>query len=340
MSLTKFRQDFREALLSFIWRQWAQAGVSGHAAKKDSWTIDPEALLLLSAEVGRYEARMFDEVLDWLLTNARRISLQRLKNLLKSDPEYPTGLLASIGDCIQAYDPAVRWTFASDRDGTQKKEPLFMLQDGKPLLVSGEPDPHFARHGYLRTSYKPSNKSMLPVLSKPFNIAFRLRQFFGVNSRAEVVRVLMLHRGGELKIATIADAAGFAKRNVNEALTGLAEAGVIQVRCRGKENLYAMHPAHWLELLELREKDLPEWLDWPKLFRTFSLIHRWQDNVTRRELSLYMQSSEARQLMRRLAPDLSGALPGLRLTDDRLYQGEDYLRVFVNDTERILRRLA
>jgi hypothetical protein len=47
------------------------------------WSQDIEALLLLTFEVARADPRLFDEVLDWLVTNEHLISVRRLRTLAK-----------------------------------------------------------------------------------------------------------------------------------------------------------------------------------------------------------------------------------------------------------------
>ena len=57
-SLKTFREEFLNLLLNFLWRQWSSLGVAGQAGGDDAWTIDPEALLLFTFEVGRSEPRI------------------------------------------------------------------------------------------------------------------------------------------------------------------------------------------------------------------------------------------------------------------------------------------
>lgn len=81
MPISALRETVRRELVGFAWDQWAQLGVFGHTERRDRATADPEALLLFTLEVGRDDPRLFDEVLDWLLTNQGLISVQRLRNL-------------------------------------------------------------------------------------------------------------------------------------------------------------------------------------------------------------------------------------------------------------------
>ena len=71
--LTDIRQEFLDRLLDTIWRQWTTAGISGHGTPWTGSVIDPKALLLFSCTIGRYDARLFDAVQEWLRTNGRFI---------------------------------------------------------------------------------------------------------------------------------------------------------------------------------------------------------------------------------------------------------------------------
>ena len=65
MSQTSFREFYLNELLTFLWKQWSVLGVAGGTrAEKMDWIIDPEALLVFSLEISRYEPRLFDEILN------------------------------------------------------------------------------------------------------------------------------------------------------------------------------------------------------------------------------------------------------------------------------------
>ena len=69
ISLTEFKATVLNGLLEFLWRQWSSLGVAGQDVPEERRVIDPEPLLLLSLTVCRYDARLFDEILDWLTVN-------------------------------------------------------------------------------------------------------------------------------------------------------------------------------------------------------------------------------------------------------------------------------
>ena len=80
-SLKEFKNSYIELLLTFLWRQWSALGVAGYADTQDRWSIDLEALLIFTCSIGRYDPRLFDEVLDWIDKNGDLINVQRLKKI-------------------------------------------------------------------------------------------------------------------------------------------------------------------------------------------------------------------------------------------------------------------
>jgi hypothetical protein len=73
--LKKFRADLSKVVLDAIWTAWSQVGVMGHDKGGAARIVDPEPLLLLTWECARQDARVFDEVLDWLVRNGRWVNV-------------------------------------------------------------------------------------------------------------------------------------------------------------------------------------------------------------------------------------------------------------------------
>ncbi len=95
-SPTDFKTEARAATLDLLWRQWT-LGVSGHLGPASGdFLLDPEALLLASTTLARFDARLFDEVLDWLQDQADWINLQRLARLQKDHALGYVTVLAAI----------------------------------------------------------------------------------------------------------------------------------------------------------------------------------------------------------------------------------------------------
>ena len=68
----------RESLLRLLWQQWSALGVAGQVSPNTRSIVDPEALLLVSTVFARHDARLFDEIFDWLLRNGEWVNALRL----------------------------------------------------------------------------------------------------------------------------------------------------------------------------------------------------------------------------------------------------------------------
>lgn len=337
MSLSKSRDEVRTGLVEFAWSQWAQLGLSAHTTRSDRWAMDPEALVLFTAGVAHRDPRLFDELLDWLSLNGRLLSLQRLRNLV---PRFPID--RRLADALVAWvaeaAPALRWpTPKSPPAVAAEGEALF-----SPEVVSfvGERDPVFARYGYARPLAARSGKSVEPDLRLPINLALRLRLLFGAGTRSEVLRVLLTHADGSLDAARIAEEAGFAKRNVNEALTALAASGAAKARWARNGRLFLVHRDKWANVLEIGPSAsyLPTFVSWVHLLPSLVEVLVWLEGAADSADSDYMPSTRARDLVDRITPDLEAL--GLEAPHHSAHQGAAFLTAFENLSASLLSMIA
>lgn len=300
MSATR---DVRAELLEFAWDQWAQMGLLAEPRHSVRWVMDPEALVVLTFDVARADPRLFDEVLDWLWINGRLISVQRLRNLSRVDPLLERIISAALA-WVSTTGGAIKLPAGARTPRPTDDEPLFVV-DGHPLRVAS-PDPSFAQFGLVRSVVKRGARSRRPDLSTPINLAFRLRLLFGVGSRAESVRCLLTDPRPELSVADVAEIAGYAKRNVADALAALTSAGVVAERTHRNGLMYRLQHDRWSEFLDLDTDALQPSPNWPALLRALLGIESWIA-ATSVDLSDQMRASRARDLIDLIGPDLSAA---------------------------------
>lgn len=318
MSVAETRKELASRLAGFLWSQWAQMGILAPAERDDRWAADPEALLLLSFEVGREEPRLFDEVLDWLVRNERLVSVQRLRNLARHEAD--RALVEAV----------VGWL------GQRRRRPRLEARQGRPdaptdpqpfFRVSGlpvaDPDPAFLAQGFLKPRSEPSGKSLAPDVRLPINFAFRLRLLLGIGARAEAIRVLLTTEAPRVNAQVIAVSTAYTKRNAQEAVTSLGAAGALDIFEVGNEQQLSAPRDRWAQFLEL--DDLPLHEDWPQLFAAYRKILRWLADPAHGELSDYMLASEARTLAEEVRPDLQFA--GIAI-DTGPYDDSPYLEHF------------
>jgi hypothetical protein len=329
MLLTSLASEYREEVLSFVWRQWAQLGLNAPTTQHDRWCQDPEALLVFSLEVARQEPRMFDEILDWLAQNEAEIMMHRLKTLLALDAEIPSAIINAAFECTTAKKVDSPLTLA------HPPEPLFPMFDD----VSGWPaetDPVFRAHGYLRPPFSRSKKSRPIRRAYPAAFAFKLRAAFGASTRSEALRYLLLRREHKFGTTEIAEAALLSRFGVQQALEGLAEAGLIHKGAKGKKDLiWWLEDPSQMRWLYSSDGNLPEWVGWPSVYRGLALLWRWLLAPERGQESPYILASGAKGAMRQATPLL--VHQGLRWHPRDLHdsQGTAYLETFAHDIQAL-----
>ncbi len=319
MQISSLRRELQDRLLDFVWSQWGQMGLLAPTSREDRWAADPEALLLLTFEVGREEPRLFDEALDWLLVNERLVSLQRLRNL--AEDEADRRLAAAAIDWLRQRRRKPPPSLTPEAEYPGEVVPLF-LDAGIPVE---RPDPAYLEHGFLKSWIEPARRSQHPDLSAPVNFALRMRSLLGVGARAEVARVLLTVEAQGMSLQAIAATSGFAKRNLQEAASSLRAADVAFSWTLGNEQRFDLPRERWLSLLGLDHP--PVHKDWPQLFRAFRVLLRWLRDPANEELSDYMRASEARALLEAVSGDLRFAGVPVDLHGP---SGEEYWPHFVS----------
>ena len=147
MQISELRERLQGRLASFCWDEWAQLGVQAPVAREDHWAADPEALILLTLEVGREEPRLMDELLDWLAVNERLISVQRLRNL--STGEEDEALIeATIGWLAGRRRRARLTPKAASAEAPLRNEPFYR----RLASIMVEPRPSLSRPGIPETA--------------------------------------------------------------------------------------------------------------------------------------------------------------------------------------------
>ncbi|MBI4023993.1 MAG: hypothetical protein HY360_03375 [Verrucomicrobia bacterium] len=333
-SLKEFRENYRELLLNFVWRQWSALGVAGHAEGGDPWIIDPEAMLLFTCTIGRHDARVFDETLDWLQKNGRFLNILRLKRILRTEKLDGGRVLAAVAGLLRKGADALKWKQLAESSAPQSPpETLFFLDDGRPLPVIGNPEPHFDAYGFQRGPLRLRGYSQKFRPTEPTNLTLQLRALLGINLRCEIVLYLLTHEAAHP--SQIARESYGDMRAIQNTLVDMSQSGIVQLRTFGREKHYWLKQDHWATLLN-RPESFPKWITWPPLFSALEQIWLKLNDPRLEALDLLLQSSELRKLMVEVRPAFERSRFDKTLSDDREYLGEKYLPVFLSDVIKLL----
>lgn len=292
-----FRKEVTGALTEFAWRQWSQMGLLGYSTGNESRAADPEALLLLSFDLGRYEPRLIDEVGGWLTTNQNVVSVQRLRNLCHDDEDR------------RLVEAVLRWAsgYGFRKAGVNRDRSEYLTPEGyfrETVVPVTEPDPAFLASGFVKPPMSPTGKSVTPDLTRPINIAFRLRKMLGVGVRSEVIRVLWGQAERSMTVRELSEATGYSKRNIQETIHDLADASAIRQDRVAGQIRNSLPVEQWGPLVSPGNGIRAEFENWPKYLHAFRQLQRWLWNVSSMDLSGYALASSASQAYEKLKPDL------------------------------------
>lgn len=305
MLQANFKNLFLENILDFIWRQWSNLGIAGGAQSKECQIIDPEALLIFSLQMGRYEPRIFDEILGWLAVNGRSIDIQRLRGILKGQDEDTRRLVSAVAAFLSSQGPKPnqrKWKALGLLNRTDKNTPpgpLFKKKDGKPYLIIKSESAIFREYGFTREDFKLRRIAKPASVSVSSNIRFLLRALFGLGSRSECILYLLTHKAGHP--SQVAEAIGISVKGTQDALVELAESGLVLTRIKGKRKIeYWLSSKKWWEFLgnaPPSEIKLPAWVNWIAIFKALSGIWKVLEEIDTGDMSDYMKSSKLHEAM-------------------------------------------
>lgn len=338
MSSRNFKEFFLENILDFLWRQWSALGVAGGARTEDIWVIDPEALLIFSLEMTRYEPRLFDEILDWLLVNGKWIDIQRLRGITKTKDEKSQRLTSTVA-CFLSYEANTyqrKWRALGSLNrahSSTQGEILFKTKEGKPYPRPTKGSTIFYDYGFLRENLVLRKMSQPVPIVASTNIRFLLRALFGIGSRSECILYLLTHEAG--RPAEVANAIGISARGTQDALIELAESGLVLTRIKGKRKIeYWLSQKRWWQFLagaSFEELKMPVWLDWISLYSALMNVWNVLNEIEKTE-SDYMRSSKLRAAMEIIGIEFSKSeldLPTIPGKDVRPQRYEEEFQNFV-----------
>ena len=337
MSLKEFNSNLRKRLLLFLWRQWTLLGLASSSVESgDGWIIDPEALLLLSATVARWDPRLFDEVMDWMNVNANFINLPRLKSLLRRFEFSSERSISAMASIVCRHNKRLNWRISSF-DSNDTQEPLFHRGTGALPTGYGKEDQAFQEYGYIRgrVELRGMSSRFNPVL--PESALLRLRALVGITARAEIIAYLCTHESAHPR--HIAIETGYSQKNVQDTLVDMAASNVVQVgRMQGRKKNYFILSRDKQTLLHDPQHP-PRWITWPPLLRALEIMWLNLQELETSRFSPLMLSSKVRELKRLLQPlaEKGGSLDAF--SNETAFPGESYTPVFFQDADRWLARV-
>ncbi len=337
ISLTEFKRSVQVRLLDLLWSQWIALGIPGSGDREMDKIIDPEALLLLTLTVARFDPRLFDLVLEWLQVNGAYLNIQRLQNLVEKSGFQSGPQLSAIAEMLSQKSPASqKWKKLAPHYSAENPSALFFQKNGVPWPTTSEVDPIFLKHGFSRSPA--TNRK----LSQPFppvgipSLLLRLRALLGVTIRCEVL--CMLGSVEEIHPSGIANSISQSPRAIQKTLADMAKSGIVQVRTKSREKFYSLTPGY-LDYL-LRPTGNASWENSVPLYRALEILWLGIWDPINDDLDHLTLGSQFSRLAKQMEPLLGDAGFGKTIRTEMPHREDLFFLGFEEDVGSLLNKLT
>jgi DNA-binding transcriptional ArsR family regulator len=224
--MTRLAYEIDGLALDLAWSLWSELGVDGVRRRHDWQALDLEPLIIFTSYVGNSDSRLRADSIEWCIANARLASAFRLRNL------------------AEQAGPAMREAFGRFAATVKAHAKVPWPAQGEPIaLWTSEP-------------------IGAPDLRRPSLIQLRLRALVGVSARAEILKLMLAEPERGHAASALAEAAGYGKGSVSQALDLLTTAGIVNVQPKANHLVYRLaRPAELANALQWVPAVFPDW--WP-----------------------------------------------------------------------------
>jgi len=256
MSPKNFKNELSDRILNLHWKQWAAFGVSSQLNRSREYILDLEALIVSTLTIGLLDLRLFEAALEWTRVNRLWLNLFRIKRIVK---------------------------FFTSREIHQKRPLLNIhltetftsfVKDPRTLWAEWENrinDNDYNQESYIKLfhDYKERGIVVEPDIKSPCLLQLYVRNFFGVDARAEMFMYFLAGRMGNSN--SISGEIFLEQKNLYRILNNWVDTGVIEEGLEVSSPDYGLkNREQWLKIFQISE--IPTYVNWPRIYKFLDSI--------------------------------------------------------------------
>lgn len=326
-------------MLDILWKQWTSLGIYSNSEQEDNFLIDPESLLCATCSFGRFDQRLFDEAIGWLCENGELLNIDRLKNLLRSFNGLETNVLGAVSEYLAQKEQKRKWVrvarFCKKERKVEELQDFFMTKKLLPVPIVRKLDSIFLSWGLRRNKVTLRKRIQKVDFNKPSNFLLKMRSFFGVKARADILTYLLFSEADNS--LQISQKINFNQRNVYQVLNDLYRSGLVEKKNIGKRSLYAIDHNTWDVFLTLDRR--LSYIVWARVFSVLSYLYKHLMYHPEKFEDAYLASSEFRKISEKFIPEIDAS--GLKVKSNHLEMqiGESYTPQFFDYVKMVIHQL-
>jgi hypothetical protein len=253
------------------------------------------------------------------------------------DSGYNTLVIAAVAMILGERDHSAKWKVVQRMGRSGKQRPYFVTAGGVPIPVREAPDPYYLEAGWKRPPVIARKLTAEAFTHSMPTLLLRLRSFFGVNIRADVLSYLLAN--SDAHPTKMAQRLAYSQPSLFQVCRELAVSDLVRVRTQGRERRYWLEWERWSNFLGLDPGSRPSWPDWISYFSLLLQLWRFLSNPDLSPISDTIVATEVRRFSKQIESLAASTGMDTDLSDYTRYPGEKILPVFEGDIMRLLERV-
>ncbi len=272
--------------LDDLWSVWRTLGVYSEGTLSP---IAPEEAIIGLCIYGRYDQRLFDEALTFILLHSRILSKNRLLTLVKKIDGDAKRVFNVVAYILYKMCSDKRFFSSALKFEDKSEEPFFTSFQKKVSFSGKEADPLFMQFGFKRNVFNKSEKLRNLTFISDNNQWVKAKLLFGNTIRVDAIMELICNKN--CTASMVAHNTGYTQKSIWNVLTDLESAGLVVGKKTFNRIVYSLSNSGKKQFTQFRiKKNPPDISNWIKLGHYISAFLKLPESSS----DLLIQSEEKR----------------------------------------------
>ncbi len=283
-----------EKNLKKLWDVWLTLGLFGEGS---TLAMSPEEAIIGLCILGRYDQRLFDEALSFIILHSRFISKNRLQYILKKIDKDSIRVFYVIASILKKQGDDSRFVSIFEDVNKENDQTFFIKFNNRRLFTGKNEDKQFLQFGFKRNTFVVSDKIRNLRYISQTNPWIKAKLLFGNTVRADIV--IELINSGNCIAPVIASKTGYTQKSAWNVLKDFELANIVIGERSFNRIVYNLTDSGKKQFSSFRIKNkVPDVSEWIKMGHFISALKKLPEDAS----ELLKQSEEKR--VERLLKDL------------------------------------
>lgn len=279
-------KDEIEKSIAELWKVWRSLGLYSDG---EYVPMAPEEAIAGLIVLGRYDQRLFDEALSFILSNSLLLSKNRLVSIVQKMDDDSKKVFRAIAYILAEKRKDVRFKSFVESSKKMESTNLFESIDGTTIFIGKERDALFQKVGFIRNKFYESSKNRNLKFVSDHNPWIKAKLIFGNSVKVDTIMDLIINKNCTAPM--ISQNTGYTQKSVWNVLNDFDNAGIINQKKVSNKIYYSFNSIGNKFFLDFKvKKKIPDVNEWVILGHYLCALKKLKNNVSQ----LLIKSEEKR----------------------------------------------